>query len=76
MKDARSIGILLLACTFLSLIIANSPWAAYYQNFWNWDVFGGTVHFLPHSIEHWVNDAGMAVFFFLAGMEIKRELTT
>ncbi|TAE15016.1 MAG: Na+/H+ antiporter NhaA [Bacteroidetes bacterium] len=76
MKDARSIGILLLACTFLSLIIANSPWAAYYQNFWHWDVFGGTVHFLPHSIEHWVNDAGMAVFFFLAGMEIKRELTT
>ena len=72
--DSRTIGIMLLVCTALSLIIANTGIGADYISF-----FTAEYHFfeplhLPHSIGHWINDGLMAVFFFLVGMEIKREL--
>lgn len=80
--DSRSIGIILLVGTFLSLVIANIPSINHaYLNFWN-NGFNGTHehHFhigllsLPNSLLLIINDLLMAVFFFLAGMEIKREL--
>lgn len=82
LHDSRSIGIILLACTFISLIIANTPNISEgYRAFWETS-FDGTLnhhfHFgifdLPNSILLVVNDFFMAFFFFLAGMEIKREL--
>ncbi|MEJ0087399.1 MAG: Na+/H+ antiporter NhaA [Pseudomonadota bacterium] len=60
-------GILLLACTVVSLVLANSPIAAEYIAFWHTKVG-------PLSIEHWINDALMAVFFLLIGLELEREL--
>ena len=63
----KSAGALLLACTALSLLLANSPWGADYLDFWQIKV--GAL-----SIEHWVNDAGMAIFFLLIGLELEREL--
>lgn len=82
LHDSRSIGIILLACTFISLIIANTPSISEgYRAFWETS-FDGTnnhhFHFgifdLPNSILLVINDFLMAFFFFLAGMEIKREL--
>jgi NhaA family Na+:H+ antiporter len=63
----RSSGILLIICTVISLLLANSVFGASYLSLWNIDV-GGL------SIEHWVNDALMAIFFLLIGLELEREL--
>jgi len=73
--DSRAIGILLFACTLLSLIMANLPFGELYAAFFSIEIhFFETLH-LPHSTLHWINDGFMALFFFLVGMEIKRELT-
>jgi len=72
--DSKSIGITLLACTFISLLLANSPVSSHYLGFINATIPGFDSHFLPHSLLHFINDGLMSIFFFLAGMEIKREL--
>lgn len=83
LQDSRAVGIVLIACTVISLVIANSPWQDVYTGFFNtlFDPAGGH-HYnykglhLPNSWLLWINDGFMALFFFLVGMEIKRELTT
>jgi Na+:H+ antiporter, NhaA family len=71
--DSRAIGIVLICFTAISLVLANL--SASYTAFWNTEIpFFHSLH-LPHSILHFINDGLMAVFFFLAGMEIRRELT-
>jgi NhaA family Na+:H+ antiporter len=60
-------GIILILCTVMSLAIANSPLGADYLSFWHLYIAG-------LSIEHWINDALMAVFFLLIGLELEREL--
>jgi NhaA family Na+:H+ antiporter len=71
----KSGGIVLLVCTILSLVIANSGWGPAYIDFWHRhaDLSFGPVK-LNYSIEHWVNDGLMAIFFLLVGLEIEREL--
>jgi NhaA family Na+:H+ antiporter len=60
-------GMVLMASAALALIVANSPLAhAYFEAL--------EVHLLGLSVLHWVNDALMALFFLLVGLEIKREL--
>jgi NhaA family Na+:H+ antiporter len=66
-KSEQFAGILLIACTVLSLTLANSPLAAQYLEFWH--VPAG-----PLTLEHWINDGLMAVFFLLIGLELEREL--
>lgn len=63
----KSSGILLLLCTAISLLVANSSIGAEYVNTWQTEV-GGL------SLEHWINDALMAIFFLLIGLELEREL--
>lgn len=63
----KTSGILLILCTILSLGIANSHGGPAYLGFWHANVAG-------LSIEHWVNDALMAVFFLFVGLELEREL--
>ncbi len=70
-----SSGILLLAGALIALVWANSPWQASYASLWHTDInlnFGRYV--LEGDLHHWVNDALMVVFFFVVGLEIKREL--
>ena len=69
-------GVLLLLATTAALIWANSTWADGYNSFWHAEIelVVGPWH-LPHlSVGHFVNDALMALFFFVVGLEIKREL--
>jgi NhaA family Na+:H+ antiporter len=75
LHDSRAIGIILICCTIVSLILANSPLQQAYTGFWDTAVHINFVH-LPHTFLHWINDGLMVPFFFLVGMEIKRELTT
>lgn len=68
-------GVLLLLCTFVSLLVANSAWGEGYVAFWHTKLdlsFAGLR--LNYSIEHWINDGLMTVFFLLVGLEIEREL--
>ncbi|MET0466997.1 MAG: Na+/H+ antiporter NhaA [Chitinophagaceae bacterium] len=74
MRDSRSIGILLLLCTVISLVLANLAGGAAYAHFWKTEFSWLHTSYLPHSIEHWINDGLMVLFFFLAGMEIRQEL--
>jgi NhaA family Na+:H+ antiporter len=68
-------GILLFACALVALVWANSPWAHHYTAFWHTTFTVGLGSFqLSHELHFWVNDALMAVFFFVVGLEIKREL--
>jgi NhaA family Na+:H+ antiporter len=66
-------GVLLLAATIAALVWANSPWSHGYHAFWHMQLGGGSGVFAM-SLEHWVNDGLMAIFFLLVGLEIKREL--
>ncbi|MEW6125829.1 MAG: Na+/H+ antiporter NhaA [Acidobacteriota bacterium] len=63
----KSSGVILIICTAVSLAITNSPFGATYLGFWHQSIIG-------LSIEHWINDALMAVFFLLIGLELEREL--
>ena len=67
MQSGKAGGIILILCTIVSLALANSALGADYLGFWHRYVAG-------LSIEHWVNDALMAIFFLLIGLELKREL--
>ncbi len=72
--DSRFIGILLIACTLISLIWTNSSGGEWYRGIWNTELHYGLPIKLPHSGLKWINDFLMAFFFLFAGMEIKREL--
>ncbi|HEY3239884.1 MAG TPA: Na+/H+ antiporter NhaA [Acidimicrobiia bacterium] len=70
-------GIVLLAATLVALVWANSPWRDGYHTLWDTRILveWGPPHF-DESLRAVVNDALMAVFFFVVGLEIKRELVT
>src|SRR5918998_6592832 len=72
--SVSGIGLLLLG-TVLAVVAANSPLAAVYERFWTTDLTIGVEGFqISESLRHWVNDGLMALFFFILGLEIKREL--
>jgi NhaA family Na+:H+ antiporter len=66
-KSEKFSGFLLIGCTALSLLVANSSWGENYAHFWHYPFAGLTV-------ELWINDGLMAVFFLLVGLEIEREI--
>jgi NhaA family Na+:H+ antiporter len=68
-------GIVLMVAAVAALVWANSSWAQVYHSFWQTKLSVGT-HRWSHSmsLEHWVNDGLMVLFFLLVGLEIKREL--
>lgn len=68
-------GIILMLMTVLALILANSPLAEGYAHFFHTKIdFNVGEWKLSHSIHHWINDGLMAIFFFIIGLEIKREV--
>jgi NhaA family Na+:H+ antiporter len=68
-------GIVLIIATAVALVWANSPWADTYVHLWEMKFTVGVPGFgLTESLHHWINDGLMAVFFFLIGLEIKREV--
>lgn len=75
MKSQTSGGLVLLICTIIALIIANVPSLQHLQEIWHTKM-GITVgdFKIEMSLLHWINDALMAVFFFVVGLEIKREM--
>ncbi|HEU5086216.1 MAG TPA: Na+/H+ antiporter NhaA, partial [Roseiflexaceae bacterium] len=74
-QQEQSSGIILLAVTVLALIVANSPLHTAYNDVMHMEV-GITIgpFTLRETVVHWINDGLMAIFFFLVGLEIKREI--
>lgn len=66
-------GVLLIVATIFSISITNSSYSEKYLHFWHQEIGNG---FISMPLEHWINDLLMAAFFFLVGLEIKRELVT
>lgn len=60
-------GLILLGCTIISLILANSNLSAQYSGLWQ-------TQFSGHSLEHWIDEGLMTVFFLLIGLELEREI--
>jgi NhaA family Na+:H+ antiporter len=69
-------GILLFIAAVVAIFLANSSWKDWYHHIWEHKI-GFTINdqlYLNYSIHHWVNDGLMAVFFFVVGLELKREM--
>ncbi len=66
-ESEKSGGLVLIAFTLISLFIANSGFGNSYIHLWE-------TQFAGHSIEHWINDGLMTVFFLLIGLELEREI--
>jgi Na+:H+ antiporter, NhaA family len=70
-----SAGLILLGCTIITLILANSPLQQYYTSLWQIELPVGIEGMvLKKTLLHWINDGLMCIFFFVVGLEIKREL--
>lgn len=73
-KETTS-GLALMACTLVALVIANSPLQQAYEHLLHLPIaFSFGEWRLEHSLHHWINDGLMWLFFFLVGLEIKREI--
>ncbi|MEO6733155.1 MAG: Na+/H+ antiporter NhaA [Ferruginibacter sp.] len=60
-------GLILIGCTIVSLLLANTAFGESYHHFWQ-------TQFAGHSIAHWINDGLMTCFFLLIGLELEREI--
>ncbi len=68
-------GVILLVATTVALVFANLPTADGYQGLWNTRLSIGVGSFqMDYALKHWINDGLMAIFFFVIGLEVKREL--
>jgi NhaA family Na+:H+ antiporter len=68
-------GMLLVACAIVALLVANSRWVGSYHSLLMTTIsIRGAGHGLSLTVHQWINDALMAVFFLLVGLEIKREI--
>lgn len=75
MHRETSGGIVLLCCTAAALVWANSPLAESYHALWHAELTVGFPGFqLAKPLHYWINDGLMAIFFFVVGLEIKREV--
>lgn len=66
-ESEKASGLVLITFTLISLLIANSGFGAAYTHLWE-------TNFAGHSIEHWINDGLMTIFFLLIGLELEREI--
>jgi NhaA family Na+:H+ antiporter len=69
-------GLVLILSAVFAIILANSPWSHWYHEIWHYPVsltFGDDIN-LSMSLHHWINDGLMAIFFFVIGLELKREI--
>ena len=66
-QSEKSGGLLLIFCTLFSLLLANSVFSETYLHFWH-------IKLGNNSLEYWINDGLMTIFFLLIGLELEREI--
>jgi Na+:H+ antiporter, NhaA family len=70
-------GLVLVVAAVVALVWANSPWGDSYRDLWSHELtVGSGDHALHLTLQEWINDGLMTIFFFVVGLEIKREMTT
>ena len=75
LESQTSGGLVLLICTVIALVVANVPALQHLQELWHVEAGISIGNFkIEMSVMHWINDALMAVFLFVVGLEIKREM--
>ncbi|MDX5349049.1 MAG: Na+/H+ antiporter NhaA [Hymenobacteraceae bacterium] len=75
-RQERSGGLVLGLSVIIALFLANSPWAEEYHHFLEYKLgfqFNGR-SYLEYNLHHWINDGLMSIFFFVVGLELKREI--
>ncbi|WP_336518127.1 Na+/H+ antiporter NhaA [Pollutibacter soli] len=74
-SNSSTSGILLFSSALLAIILTNSPWGTQFQHIWEHEFYVGyNQYMIKKSLHHWINDGLMAVFFFVVGLELKREI--
>jgi len=77
LHDEATGGVVLVVAGVAAVIWANGPFSGSYGSFWDYELtLGWGRAAITEDLQHWVNDGLMAVFFFVVGLEIKRELVT
>jgi NhaA family Na+:H+ antiporter len=75
LRDQSNGGVVLFIVAMIAMVWANSPWKESYHHLWEHTV---AISFdtwkLERDLHHWINDGLMAMFFFLVGLELKREV--
>lgn len=66
-ESEKAGGLTLIACTIISIVVANTVYGLEYSHFWHSQLGG-------QSIEYWINDGLMTIFFLLIGLELEREI--
>ncbi|MEH6681804.1 MAG: Na+/H+ antiporter NhaA [Sediminicola sp.] len=75
MNNSTTSGIVLFSSALLALLLSNSPWAVTFHHLWETEFFIGFGDFsIVKTLHHWINDGLMAIFFFVVGLELKREI--
>ena len=75
LHQESSSGIVLMICVAVALVIANSPLYPLYESVLHTKIsIGSPKFYISHSLHHWINDGLMALFFFVIGLEVKREI--
>lgn len=75
-EQEKSGGLVLGISVIIALVLANSPWHYHYHHFFEQKLgfqFNGN-SYLQYSFHHWINDGLMAIFFFVVGLELKKEI--
>ncbi|MBK9271014.1 MAG: Na+/H+ antiporter NhaA [Saprospiraceae bacterium] len=74
-QNSTTSGIVLFGSALIAMVLANSAWADGYHSFWKHRfVIGFDQFVIDKDLHHWINDGLMAVFFFVVGLELKREI--
>lgn len=74
-NNSTTSGIVLFSSALIAIIISNSPWSTQFHDLWEIEFsIGFDGHFITKNLHHWINDGLMAVFFFVVGLELKREI--
>lgn len=74
-RNESSAGVILFVSALIAMLWANSPWKESYHHLWEIPLSIGFGDFeVKKTLHHWINDGLMAVFFFVIGLELKREV--
>lgn len=74
-SNSSASGIVLFSAVVIALFFANSPWSESFHHFWEYNLSIQLADFeVSKTLHHWINDALMAIFFFVIGLELKREI--
>ncbi|KAB2351036.1 Na+/H+ antiporter NhaA [Actinomadura rudentiformis] len=68
-------GVIMLAATIVALVLANTPWSRFYDDLRTYEISPSWLGLDHMDLQHWASSGLLAIFFFIAGLELREELT-